>query len=73
MEQQIEQLIKELKASGHDGAVLYKLDESRTSVTHITPMVQTDNLQGLYDQLSDVKNAIQAFLNDLIDKSLAKN
>lgn len=67
----MEQLIKEIQKSGNDGAVMYKLKDGK--VTHISPLVQAETVQELYNQLSDVRDAIAIFLNDLVDKGLPKN
>lgn len=68
---ELEKLVEAVKATGNDGAVMYKLNDGK--VTHISPLVQVQSVQELYDQLSSVETAIHSFLNDLINKGLCKN
>lgn len=67
----MQQLIKEVKKTGNDGAVMYRLEDGK--VTHISPLVQAETVQELYNQLSDVRDAIADFLNELVDRGLPKN
>lgn len=68
----MQELIKEVQKLGNNGAVMYKTDQNG-KVTHISPLVQCKSVAELYDTLRSVENAIHLFLQDLVDKGLAKN
>lgn len=68
----MEQLIKEIEKQGSDGAILYKL-KADGRVSTISPCVKATNIDEMYNQLSNVRDAIQQFLQELIDKKIKQN
>jgi hypothetical protein len=56
-----------------NGAVIFHLDKETKNLKSITPICPVESVQELYIQLSNCRDAIHHFLNDLVNKGLAKN
>jgi hypothetical protein len=72
----LETLIKALQDFAPDtlnGAVIFHMDKTTKSIIKISPVTPNADLQELFYQLATVRDGIQYFLNDLVDRGLAKN
>jgi hypothetical protein len=56
-----------------NGAVIFHMDKETKQVKSISPICPVNSVEELYMQLSHCRDGIQHFLNDLVDKGLAKN
>lgn len=54
-------------------AVLLHCDRGTKKLKSISPIIQAASVQELYNQLKDARNAIHAFLEDLVKKGLCEN
>lgn len=68
----MEELIKAIQDSGNDGAILFKLND-KNEITHISPILRVDNITDMVKQLEMVRNAVEHFMHEIVDKQLPKN
>lgn len=72
----MEKIIKALNEFSPDslnGAVIIHMDKKTKEIKSISPLLSASSIDELYNQLSDTRDAIQHFLNDLVNKGLHKN
>lgn len=53
--------------------VIVHMDKETKRVKSISPLLQATTVKEIYTQLSETRDAIQGFLNDLISKNLVDN
>jgi hypothetical protein len=56
-----------------NGAVITHFDKETKLLKSISPMLPVQSISELYEQLRQTRDAIQHFLNDLVNKELYKN
>lgn len=69
-------LIKVLQAWDKDrfqGCIILHFNKDTKKLESMSPMVQVDSVQQLFDTMLDARNCIQSFLDDLMNKGLAHN
>lgn len=74
-EDTLTQLIKilgEFKPETLNGAVILHLDKDTKQLKSISPLCPVESVDELYRMLSDARDGIQSFLNDLVDKGIKK-
>lgn len=68
----MQDLVQMITKYGSDGAVMFKLN-AEGRVETISPLVKATDLETMLNQLGDVRNAIDAFIKEVVDKNLPKN
>lgn len=71
-----EKLIEELNKfdeSHRNGAVILHFDKETNELKSISPLLPVKSIDELYDSLKHAREAINHFLNDLVNKGLHKN
>lgn len=56
-----------------NGAVVFHMDKETKELKSISPVCPVSSVDELYKQLSQVRDGIQHFLNDLLNKGIYKN
>jgi hypothetical protein len=72
----LQKLIKVLEEFAPDtanGCVIFHMHKETKQIKSISPLVQVTSIEELYNQLSQCRDAIHHFLNDLVNKGLHKN
>lgn len=71
----MEEIIKAINAHFPDtlnGAVLLHMDKETHEPKTISPLMPVENIEDLYMKLAGMRDAIQVFLNDMVNKGLFK-
>lgn len=56
-----------------NACIILHFDKETKRLQSISPMLNVTSIQELFNQLSDARDAIQGFLNDLMNKNLIHN
>lgn len=70
---QLIKLLQEFKTETINGAVIFHMNKQTRQVESISPLLQFESTQDMFNQLSRVRDTIQHFLNELVDKGLCHN
>lgn len=57
----------------NNGAVLLHFDKETNELKSISPVLPVKSLEELVNSLQSARNAIDAFVKDVVDKQLPKN
>lgn len=66
-------LLKEYKPETINECIIVHLDKETEQVQSISPLVKARSMDELFTKLSNTRDAIQGFLNELVNKKLIDN